>query len=878
MKFRPKKSTDKPYKFKSLRTYASTEWLAEGKKKYRTVFENTQTQYIYTELCFHNKLFDAEDWETQINLKCFRVRDHKEREQLCDIHSSVKVPKNRDLMFVREGWGNQEAGLFWTRGDYVWEAYIEEEFVGSKLFYVEDGGPVRPNDNPYFEIDSIRLFEGPNQGIDDESRTYYTQFDANQARYIWAEINLDNMQEKEWFCELQFNFYNATGQLKGHTAELKRISRDEDEFTVITGWGANSKGSWYMGSYTLEITFMDQRIAIVPFEVGDVYLEGEVRVIENFRYRPAEREEQEEEDTETFEEVMQRLNRMVGLQRVKQKIEDYTHYLKFLQLRKERGFEEKQPLNLHAVFKGNPGTGKTTIANMLGKVYKNLGLLSRGKVTEVSRAELVGQYIGQTAPKVKEVIEEARGGVLFIDEAYALIRNNDDSKDYGHEVVETLVKEMSDGPGDLAIIVAGYPKEMDIFLNSNPGLKSRFNVVFEFPDYLPQELSRIADLAAKDHEVRFTSKAKQMLNKKITEGYRTRDRSFGNARLVYSLVEEAKMNLGLRVMGPASKEAPTNEDLRLVRVDDVYPLFRKDEKRLPDIAMDEELLRDSLAELNGMIGLTEVKEQIKELIRLVKFYRETGKDVLNRFSLHAIFKGNPGTGKTSVARILARIYKALGILERGHIVECDRQSLVAGYVGQTAIKTQGKIEEALGGVLFIDEAYSLTSHSDGNDFGREAIEIILKQMEDKRGEFIVIVAGYPKNMDKFIESNPGLKSRFDRTLDFKDFKVKELMEIALQMLKRADLQPDQKAMDYLNNRLRELYNRRDNYFGNARTVRKIIDEAIKQQHLRMSNVPSAARTKKVLATLSTDDLRTINFADEALSGREKVGFRMSDRH
>ncbi|MEM6299540.1 MAG: AAA family ATPase, partial [Bacteroidota bacterium] len=555
------------------------------------------------------------------------------------------------------------------------------------------------------------------------------------------------------------------------------------------------------------------------------------------------------------------------------------HYLKFLQLRKERGFEEKKPLNLHAVFKGNPGTGKTTIAKMLGKVYKNMGLLSKGKVVEVSRAELVGQYIGQTAPKVKDIIEQARGGVLFIDEAYALTRKNDDSKDYGHEVIETLVKEMSDGPGDLAIIVAGYPKEMDIFLNSNPGLKSRFNVVFEFLDYLPQELSQIAELAGNDHEVQFTPKAKQLLDKKITEGYRTRDRSFGNARLVYTLVEEAKMNLGLRVMKAAEAEKElSDQQLRLIRVEDVRPLFLKDERQLPDIAVDEELLNDALGELNQMIGLTHVKEQIKELVRLVTFYRETGKDVLNQFSLHAIFKGNPGTGKTTVARILAKIYKALGILERGHIIECDRQSLVAGYVGQTAIKTQSKIDEALGGVLFIDEAYALTSHPDTNDFGREAIEVILKQMEDKRGEFIVIVAGYPKNMESFIESNPGLKSRFDRTLNFDDFKVDELMEIATQMLQQADLQPDTEAITYLRDRLSELYKKRDRYFGNARTVRKIIDEAVKKQHLRMSNVPSAGRTEKALKTLSTDDLEKINFREEAKSTRDKLGFRMSDRN
>jgi len=140
-------------------------------------------------------------------------------------------------------------------------------------------------------------------------------------------------------------------------------------------------------------------------------------------------------------------------------------------------------------------------------------------------------------------------------------------------------------------------------------------------------------------------------------------------------------------------------------------------------------------------------------VKLVRFYRETGKEVLNRFSLHAVFTGNPGTGKTTLARIIAKIYKGLGLLEKGHIVEVDRQGLVAGYVGQTAIKTQERIDEAVGGVLFIDEAYALGEGGE-NDFGKEAVEVVLKKMEDLRGQFAVVVAGYPDNMHRFIETNP----------------------------------------------------------------------------------------------------------------------------
>jgi SpoVK/Ycf46/Vps4 family AAA+-type ATPase len=261
---------------------------------------------------------------------------------------------------------------------------------------------------------------------------------------------------------------------------------------------------------------------------------------------------------------------------------------------------------------------------------------------------------------------------------------------------------------------------------------------------------------------------------------------------------------------------------------------------------------------------------VHDLIKLVQFYKDTGKDVLGGFSLHTIFKGNPGTGKTSVARIIARIYKALGILERGHIVEVDRQGLVAGFIGQTAIKTKEKIEEAIGGVLFIDEAYALASET-GNDFGKEALEVILKEMEDRRGEFIVIAAGYPDNMDRFVEMNPGIKSRFDRTLIFADYSADELYEIASSMLMAERLLPDADAETHLRKYLKYFYDRRDKYFGNARSVRKIIAQAIKTQHLRMSMTDKKLRTAEMLATITVDDLKEFNYDDEAGSAK-RIGF------
>ncbi|MEM8524872.1 MAG: AAA family ATPase [Bacteroidota bacterium] len=868
-------TNNRHYKFRELKVYSSTEWLADNKKKYRQVFDRYETTYVYAELSFYNKYFDQDDWDVHVELKCYSIRNGKK--ELCALDFHRKVSKYDNIVYIREGWGNKVLGVFWKKGTYYWEAWIGGEKIATKYFYVEDAGKDAIFDeNPYLEVQSVRLYEGPYDDISFDDRVYYRCFDSQDTRYIYAEIILKNINhEVDWQCELFTKFYNDARELKGQIVKLQKIEKGTDSIMVTAGWGSNVKGSWRMDDYVAEVIFMDKLIASVKFEVEEEFEEGDNDVHLPNQPNPLVLVPDEDEHL-TFEDVVEGLDALVGLKEIKQKVREHAKYIQFLQLRKDKGFEEKESINVHSVFIGNPGTGKTTVAKMMGRLYRKMGLLTKGHVHEVDRVDLVGEYIGQTAPKVKDAIEKARGGVLFIDEAYSLARATDDSKDFGKEVIEILVKEMSNGKGDLAVIVAGYPKEMNHFLDSNPGLKSRFRHYFEFKDYLPQQLSKIANYACEEKGVELTINAKKVIDDIITESYRTRDRSFGNARFVHDLVEKSKVQLGLRVMAEEEPEALEMEELAVIKLEDVQRINLSAVYELPDIPIDEALLERSMNELDQLIGMKKVKDQIKELVKLTRFYRETGRDVLNNFFLHTAFVGNPGTGKTTVARILTQLYKALGVLERGHMVETDRQGLVAGYVGQTATKTAEKIEEAMGGVLFIDEAYSLTMRgtSTHGDFGDEAIQTLLKRMEDNRGQFFVFAAGYPDNMDAFLKANPGLNSRFDKILKFDDYSPMELMEIALFMLYKKEVFPTPEAKEHLEHYMNFLYEYRDKYFGNARTVRQVVGEAIKNQNLRLAGLTQQERDSSSANVLTLDDVASFRMnKEDSIFNKQRIGFR-----
>lgn len=267
----------------------------------------------------------------------------------------------------------------------------------------------------------------------------------------------------------------------------------------------------------------------------------------------------------------------------------------------------------------------------------------------------------------------------------------------------------------------------------------------------------------------------------------------------------------------------------------------------------KEKIEDLLAELDGYVGMDAIKEEVRSLINMVQVYKLRREHDLptTDMSLHMVFSGNPGTGKTTVARIMARIYHSLDILSKGQLVEVDRSGLVAGYVGQTALKTQKVIEKAMGGVLFIDEAYALNGKSE-NDFGQEAIDTILKAMEDHRDDLVVIVAGYTELMDRFIHSNPGLESRFNRFLMFEDYTPEQMVAIFKMQCKKGCYVLAEGTEELVRDFISE--ERADDSFGNARGVRNLFEHILVAQNNRLAKMEQVTR-EDLMQILPDDVLR-----------------------
>lgn len=539
--------------------------------------------------------------------------------------------------------------------------------------------------------------------------------------------------------------------------------------------------------------------------------------------------------------IEESLDELVGLESIKERIYELSAWLSLQQRKRSAHSSTFEAPMLHLLFTGNPGTGKTTVARLIGEIFHDIGLLERGHLVEVKASDLVAEYVGGTVAKTNAVVDRALNGVLFIDEAYTL--TEPERGGFGQEAVDTLLKRMEDDRERLVVIVAGYPDKMDRFLQSNPGLPRRFprENQFDFPDYSPEELWKILEQMLSNREIPFDPTFVQTLTDLIDAMYASRDNAFGNAGEMRNLAESLDRKRAYRIV---KMNLPDDE-----------PLSKEDipEKYRPFLPVETFDFQDVLAGLNDLVGVASVKEFVQSLANRLQLdalrRQQTPGLVLEAPLQHLIFTGSPGTGKTTVARMIGQIYNAFGLLRRGHCVEVSRVDLVAGYVGQTALKTRGKIKEALDGVLFIDEAYSL-ERGGPMDYGREAIDTLVKAMEDFRSRLVVIVAGYPEDMERFIRANPGLRSRFGSSLTFPEFSPLELTQIFQSHAAcegfTVPAEVEALVMEYL--QVQSV--NEGQQFGNARSVLRLFEQM--KSRLAERTIKDIKKTRDPLQPLPAD--------------------------
>lgn len=453
------------------------------------------------------------------------------------------------------------------------------------------------------------------------------------------------------------------------------------------------------------------------------------------------------------------LDGLEGLDEVRKRVRSLAYYQLEEKRRREAGLPApRDQIALHMVFTGNPGTGKTTVARVIGQIYAAIGLLDKGHTHFAEAKDLVGQYVGHTAPRTEEAVQKALDGVLFIDEAYQLARS--DRGGFGQEAIDTLLTRMEELRGRLVVIVAGYPKEMQQFLDSNPGVRRRFppQNVINFTDFTPEQLFKILVGMVESRGLKLAPELKDEARALVASLHTAAGRSFGNAGEMRNLAEGMVAQRHARVqLLDLPLDAP-------ITVDDIPTFYQQ-------YRPGGENLAAAIAELEGMVGLKSVKGYMRRIVARAEVERRGGRPAQPRNLAHFALIGNSGTGKSRVLTLLARVLRGSGLISRDTIVALKPQDLLTSLVREQFSAPLPELDQAAGGILLIDNAHVLAQPYQDNELAIQGLTDIIATHGER---LTVVLTGYKKPMNKLLADHPGLRLQ---RLEFDDLAANEMIEL-----------------------------------------------------------------------------------------------------
>ena len=535
------------------------------------------------------------------------------------------------------------------------------------------------------------------------------------------------------------------------------------------------------------------------------------------------------------------LDKLVGLDEVKKQLKTIVDTYTYLRSRKDIA---NVRISVNAIVIGETGTGKTALAEILRDYFYQHKIIEKPKLTMVDAVDYQ-----RFVDKWDDNIKKAKDGILFFDNVQKLLPDK-----YSNQVnpLDKLFVEMDKWEDNPIVIISGLTKGLEDFLESNPAVANRFKYTFRMPTPGYQELTDICklNLRIKYGITEFSEEADSQLLRFFKYQVKIKDETFGNGHL-------------------ATK---TSEDIFTQFISRGADAKQVEKSDIKGYVPEERSVEDILKDLDTYIGMDEVKAAVKEMAYSVQNAMQRAQRGLGeqeKMSMHIILTGNPGTGKTTIARKLGEILAAIGYLDSGHVVEVDRAKMVSQYQGETPKVVDALCDKAKGGILFVDEAYTLAPVSASGDRdaqGAQALEKLMKRMEDDRGQFIVIAAGYRTEMENLFRVNPGFRSRFNYFLDIKDYSPAELYQIMQVFAKQKKYIFSPEAEALTNKMITEMYNSRDKDFANGRTMRTLFDQICKKQAQRLQGVDISSMSNEELMTIKQEDVpyeapKSVNVGD-----------------